>query len=63
MNFKRNLKKLSSFKKEMKKFNRHALHARRIEFIHPTTNKTVIFEASLPLDFLNLVNAIESFYE
>ena len=51
------------YKKEMKKFNRHALHASRIEFIHPTTNKTVIFEASLPLDFLNLVNAIESFYE
>ena len=47
----------------MKKFNRHALHALRLEFTHPATKEKIIFEAPHPSDFLNLVNAIESYYE
>jgi len=51
------------YKKRMKKFNRHALHALRLEFTHPATKEKIIFEAPHPSDFLNLVNAIESYYE
>ena len=51
------------YKKKMKKFNRHALHATRLEFTHPTTKLPVTFESTLPSDFLNLMNSIESFYD
>ena len=51
------------YKRKMKKFNRHALHAKRLEFTHPGTKESIFFESSLPLDFLNLINAIESFYD
>jgi len=51
------------YKKKMKIFNRHALHATRLEFTHPTTKLPVIFESTLPSDFLNLMNSIESFYD
>ena len=51
------------YKKKMKKFNRHALHATRLEFTHPTTKLPVIFESTLPSGFLNLMNSIESFYD
>jgi len=49
------------YKKKMKKFNRHALHATWLEFTHPTTKLLVTFESTLPSDFLNLMNSIESF--
>ena len=49
------------YKKKMKNFNRHALHATRLEFTHPATKLPVIFESTLPSDFLNLMNSIESF--
>ena len=49
------------YKKKMKKFNRHALHATWLEFTHPTTKLLVKFESTLPSDFLNLMNSIESF--
>ena len=51
------------YQKEMKKLNRHALHASRLEFTHPDTKKPIIFEAPFPSEFLNLINAIESFYD
>ena len=51
------------YKKKMKIFNRHALHATRLEFTHPTTKLPVIFESTLPSDFFNLMNSIESFYD
>jgi len=51
------------YKRQMKRFNRHALHAQQISFRHPDTNKPVIFEAPTPSEYLNLVNAIESFYD
>jgi len=49
------------YKKKMKNFDRHALHATRLEFIHPATKLPVIFESTIPSDFLNLVNSIELF--
>jgi len=54
---------INLYKKEMNYFNRHALHARRLEFLHPERKEPVIFETSLPKEFLNLVHSIESFYE
>ena len=51
------------YKQEMNRFNRHALHARRLEFLHPEKKEPVIFETPLPKEYLNLVNSIESFYE
>lgn len=32
-------------------FNRHALHARTLGFLHPTTGKWIQFESALPLEF------------
>jgi len=47
----------------MKNFDRHALHATRLEFTHPATKLPVIFKSTIPSDFLNLMNSIESFYD
>ncbi len=35
------------------------LHAARLEFIHPTTNKKVVFEAALPEYFENILKELE----
>ena len=37
--------------KKINSFNRQALHARSLGFIHPTTKKEVFFEATRPKDF------------
>jgi len=34
---------------------RHALHAKTIGFIHPSTNKEILFESELPEDMKNLI--------
>lgn len=51
------------YKQKMKRLNRHALHATRLEFTHPATKKSIFFESPLPSDFFNLVEVIESFYD
>jgi 23S rRNA pseudouridine1911/1915/1917 synthase len=51
------------YKRKIKRLKRHALHANRLEFTHPASKENIYFESSLPPDFLNLVNSIESFYE
>lgn len=38
------------------KINGQMLHAKAVGFIHPTTNKYMEFEASLPEKFINLLN-------
>jgi 23S rRNA pseudouridine1911/1915/1917 synthase len=40
-------------------FRRQALHAARLEFVHPKSGKPVSFEAPLPADFLQLLGALE----
>jgi 23S rRNA pseudouridine1911/1915/1917 synthase len=35
--------------------NRHCLHACYLEFIHPTSNKTMIFKSKLPKDILSVL--------
>jgi len=39
-------------------FRRQALHAERLEFLHPASGKTVAFEAALPPDMAALVVAL-----
>ncbi|MAS23311.1 MAG: RNA pseudouridine synthase, partial [Euryarchaeota archaeon] len=51
------------YKKSMSEFNRHALHAKSLEVVHPKSKANIIFKAPLPLEYLNLIESIESFYE
>ncbi len=39
---------------------RHILHAQKITFIHPSSNKEMTFEADLPNDIQNIINKIDS---
>jgi len=39
----------------LRKFRRQALHARRLEFIHPASGEPVGWEAELPVDFEHLL--------
>lgn len=41
-------------------FNRQALHAKEIAFIHPATDKKMHFEAKLPKDMQALIRALSS---
>lgn len=43
-----------------KKLGRQALHAAFLSFLHPLTGQRVSFEAPLPQDFLDLLDAVES---
>ena len=40
-------------------FERQALHAARLEFVHPKSGKSVAYEAPLPKDFRQLLGAME----
>lgn len=42
---------------------RHALHARTLGFVHPTTNKEMFFEASLPHDISELIEKWRKYTE
>jgi 23S rRNA pseudouridine1911/1915/1917 synthase len=42
----------------LRNFRRQALHATRLEFAHPETTQTLSFEAPLPDDFANLLEAL-----
>ena len=48
----------SHYKKMIQKFNRHALHAERLELIHPISKQIVKFDAPLPQEYLDLVKSI-----
>ena len=41
--------------------SRHALHARSLGFVHPTTRETVYFESELPADFRALLGKWETY--
>ena len=45
-----------AFRKDFKlRFKRVALHAKRIEFIHPVSGKSLVFESPLPADMANFI--------
>ncbi|MCP3689011.1 MAG: RNA pseudouridine synthase, partial [Gammaproteobacteria bacterium] len=41
-------------------FKRQALHARRLSFEHPSSKQLCEFEAPIPNDFQQLLNALEA---
>lgn len=45
-------------KQALKHFQRQALHAYRLSFSHPLTEKKYLFEAPLPSDMANLLNTL-----
>ena len=57
-----NLKKIDeSFYKILINFNRQALHAKSLGFIHPKNNKIVNFDSKLPHDFKKMLDYLENF--
>ena len=46
----------------MNLFNRHALHAKKIKFIHPQNNVLIKFEVPLPKEFTELIDSLELTY-
>ena len=57
---KRKYKKIDqSLEKKINNFNRQALHAKSLGFIHPKTKKEVFFEAIRPDDFDALIKKLK----
>ena len=48
----------SHYKKMIQKLNRHALHAEKLELIHPISKQIIKFDAPLPQEYLDLVKSI-----
>ena len=48
-----------NIEKKINNFNRQALHAKSLGFIHPTTKKEIFFQARRPDDFNKLVRNLE----
>lgn len=46
-------------KKLLALLDRQALHAMRLEFLHPVTQEELVFEANPPEDFRNLIDMLE----
>jgi len=56
----RKFKKIDfNIEKKINNFNRQALHAKSLGFIHPTTKKEIFFQARRPDDFNKLVRNLE----
>jgi 23S rRNA pseudouridine1911/1915/1917 synthase len=56
---KRKFKKIDpNIEKKINNFNRQALHAKSLGFIHPRTKKEVFFEAKRPKDFDTLIKSL-----
>ena len=57
---KKKFKKIDpSIEKKINNFNRQALHAKSLGFIHPRTKKEIFFEASRPKDFDVLIKSLK----
>jgi len=56
---KKKFKKIDiGIEKKINNFNRQALHAKSLGFIHPNTKKEVFFEAKRPKDFDTLIKTL-----
>ena len=57
---KQKFKKINlNIEKKINNFNRQALHAKSLGFIHPTTKKEIFFEAKRPKDFDALIKSLD----
>ena len=56
---KKKFKKIDpNIEKKINNFNRQALHAKSLGFLHPSTKKEVFFEAKRPIDFDTLIKSL-----
>ena len=59
---KKKFKKIDlNIEKKINNFNRQALHAKNLGFLHPTTKKEIFFEAKRPKDFDLLIKSLEKY--
>ena len=59
---KKNFKKINPIiEKKINSFNRQALHAKSLGFVHPSSKKDIFFEAKRPKDFEELIKSLEKF--
>ena len=57
---KRKFKKINAnIEKKINNFNRQALHAKSLGFVHPKTGKEIFFEAERPKDFDTLIKSLK----
>jgi len=57
---KKKFKKINEeIEKKINNFNRQALHAKSLGFIHPKTGKEIFFEAKRPIDFDILIKSLK----
>ena len=57
---KRKFKKINAnIEKKINNFNRQALHAKSLGFVHPKTEKEIFFEAERPKDFDTLIKSLK----
>ena len=57
---KKKFKKIDlNIEREINNFNRQALHAKSLGFIHPRTKKEIFFEAERPKDFESLIKSLK----
>ena len=58
---KKKFKKINSLvEKKINNFNRQALHAKSLGFIHPETEKLISFDVSRPKDFEELLKSLKN---
>ena len=59
---KKKFKKINPIiEKKINSFNRQALHAKSLGFVHPSSKKDIFFEAKRPKDFEELIKSLEKF--
>ena len=59
---KKKFKKINPIiEKKINSFNRQAVHAKSLGFIHPSSEKEIFFEAKRPKDFEELIKSLEKF--
>ena len=57
---KKKFKKIDpNIEKKINNFNRQALHAKSLSFLHPSKEKEVFFEAKRPIDFDTLIKSLD----
>ena len=57
---KKKFKKIDpNIEKKINNFNRQALHAKSLSFLHPSKKKEVFFEAKRPIDFDTLIKSLD----
>ena len=57
---KKKFKKIDpDIEKKINNFNRQALHAKSLSFLHPSKKKEVFFEAKRPIDFDTLIKSLD----